>query len=203
MARKKSPSRRAVAFKAWMKFHGTNTTQVAERSEVKYQTLASFVQGDTQSLKGETEAKITKAYACTAAEIFGGEDSNVRVVPVIDFVSAGELVDRSAQLPAETETIEISGLEAGDYFGTRVDGDSMDRLSPPGALIIVNRAEREPVRGKRYVFSHRGRTTYKRYEVDPIRLEPESLNPANKAIFPKDGETWDVVGRVRLTIAEV
>lgn len=124
----------------------------------------------------------------------------VRTVPVIAWVAAGSLGAVTSQIPEGTETIEISGLEPGDYFATRVSGDSMDRLSPPGSLILVNRAEREAIRGRRYIFSHRGETTYKRFESNPRRLVPESTNPMHEPIFPNSEEEWSVIGRVRMTI---
>ena len=199
----KQPSERARAFKVWMAELGTNTRQVSARSGVSYTTLASFVQGDTQSLKGDTEHKITEAYGLSAAVIFGGAEGGSRAIPVISWVAAGRLADPGIQVEPETETIEISGLEPGDYFGTRVRGVSMNRIAPDGALIIVNRADREPIRGRRYIFSHRGQTTFKRYGgADPTRLEPESTEEVD-TIFPKSDEDWNVIGRVRLVINEV
>jgi SOS-response transcriptional repressor LexA len=123
-----------------------------------------------------------------------------RTVPLISWVAAGALGDPSTQIPEGTETIEISGLPAGDYFATRVLGDSMDRFSPPGSLILVNRAETELRRGRRYIFSLRGDTTYKRWETDPDRLVPESTNPSHEPIFPKSDRDWSVIGRVRITL---
>lgn len=142
-----------------------------------------------------------------AADVFGVRpsfiqfgDEGAQIVPVIAWVAAGDLADVTSQIPEGTETIEISGLEPGDYFATRVSGDSMDRLSPPGSLILVNRAEREPIRGRRYIFSRRGETTYKRFESNPRRLVPESTNPMHEPIFPNSEEEWTVIGRVRMTI---
>lgn len=197
---KRAPSGRALAFLAWTKANGLNTKRVAIQAGVSYSTLASFVQGDTQSLKGETEEKITSHYGVSAAEIFGGLERSTRTIPIIDSVTAGRLSDPISQIENGHETIEISGLPSGDYFATRVDGDSMDRLSPPGSLILVNRAEREPLPGRRYIFARRGKTTYKRFERDPVRLMPESTNPANEPLFPKSEEEWTVIGRVRLTL---
>jgi len=201
------PSARAKAFKAWMSARKTNTKQVADHSGVVYQTLASFVQGATQQLLGGREEKIAKAYGCQASEIFSGEapgaNGKPQRVPIISWVAAGRLSDPSTQIEQESETIEISGLPPGDYFATRVRGDSMDRLSPDGSMILVNRAEREPMRGRRYVFNHRGKTTYKKYEIDPVRLEPETTTPqSNPTIFPKSDEEWSIVGRVRLTLKD-
>lgn len=133
-----------------------------------------------------------------------GKKPRTKTVPVIDWVAAGHLTETVSQLPPESETIEISGLPPGDYFGTRARGDSMNRIAPDGALIIVNRAERDLVRGRRYIFAHRGKTTFKRFGgTDPYRLEPESLNPENEIMFPKDPGAWEVIGRVRLVVSEI
>lgn len=131
-----------------------------------------------------------------------GQRSHVRAVPIISDVAAGLLAEPGAQIEGEHQTIEISGLPPGEYFATRVDGDSMDRLSPEGSLILVNRAEREPLPGRRYIFGRKGETTYKRFERDPVRLMPESTNPRNEPIFPRSDEEWTVIGRVRLTLLD-
>lgn len=128
--------------------------------------------------------------------------TTARQIPVVSWVMAGQLADPQTQVPEGSQTIEFSGLEPGDYFATRVRGDSMDRISPEGSLILVNRAEREPLRGRRYIFMHRGETTYKKYETDPVRFEPESTVPANRPIFPRHDQDWSVVGRVRLTLLD-
>ena len=127
-----------------------------------------------------------------------------RTIPVISWVAAGQLADPDSQPPAEEQTIEISGLPPGDYFGTKARGDSMNRIAPDDSLLIVNRADRELVRGRRYIFTHRGKTTFKRFGGrDPYRLEPESWNPEHDPIYPKDGEKWEVIGRVTMVVAEI
>lgn len=128
----------------------------------------------------------------------------IRAMPIISSVAAGQLADPASQIEGEHQTIEISGLPPGDYFATRVQGTSMNRISPPGSLIVVNRAERELIRGRRYIFARRGETTYKKYESDPYpRLEPETTEPeANPIIFPRSEEEWLVIGRVRLTLLD-
>lgn len=189
---------------AWMAARNTNTKQVAAHAEVAYTTLASFVQGGTQSLKGDTEAKITAAYGASAAEIFLGETGDIQTAPIISAVAAGRLTDPSVELEGSFDTVEIGGLglPPGSYFATRVDGTSMDRISPHRSLILVNRHETELLPGRRYIFSQRGRTTYKKWETNPPRLEPESTDPNNQTIFPKSEEDWLVVGRVRLTLLD-
>lgn len=92
-------------------------------------------------------------------------------------------------------TIPIADLPRGDWLALRVEGDSMDRIAPDGAVIIVNRNDRKLVRHKFYVFSDQGATTFKRYVDKPVkRLEPFSTNPTHEPIYPTT--SVDVVGRV-------
>lgn len=122
-------------------------------------------------------------------------------MPVISSVAAGRLTDPDTQITGEYQTITIGGLEPGDYFATVVDGTSMNRISPPGSTIVVNRRDTELVRGRRYIFARRGKTTYKKWETDPPRLEPETTDPdENPTIYPKSEDEWLVIGRVRLTM---
>lgn len=126
-------------------------------------------------------------------------------VPLVDWVSAGKLSDAASQLPVEkVPLLAFADLGQGDFFATRVRGDSMDRLSPEGSIIIVDRNDKELVGGKCYVFAHKGETTFKMYQAeDPPYLAPYSTNPANKPIFPKKRGDWEIVGRVKRTVLDL
>ena len=112
---KGEPSNRARAFKAWMAAVGTNTRQVAARSGVPYTTLASFVQGDTQSLKGANEELIARAYGVSGSEIFANPTSGF--VPVIGYVGAD----------TEGTVIFSTGQESGDLVPLPPGGGEMSR----------------------------------------------------------------------------
>lgn len=125
-------------------------------------------------------------------------------VPILDYVTAGRLKSPMSQIiVGDLPTMAISDLGRGDWFALRVQGDSMDRISPDGAIIIVNKADRELKAGKFYVFSVDGETTYKMWqEGDPPMLAPFSLNPKNQTIVVKK-RGFDVIGRVRRTIFDL
>lgn len=90
----------------------------------------------------------------------------------------------------------------GQWIALRVDGDSMDRISPPGSLIFVNLADRRLVTNACYIITNAdGEATYKRFRASPPRFEPVSTNPAHEPIFP-DGEPV-VLGRVRRSIIDM
>jgi SOS-response transcriptional repressor LexA len=125
-------------------------------------------------------------------------------VPLLDWVSAGRLVPPSSQIPLEdVPYLAFADLGRGDFFALKVQGDSMDRVSPDGSTIVVNKAERELLNGGAYVFSLRGETTYKLWHDDPAYLQPFSTNPVHAPIFFKRRKDFEVIGRVRRTMLDL
>lgn len=61
---------RLIAFQQWVKSNELSTKRVAKESGVPYTTLASFVQGDTYTLKGDAEQKIASHYGVSIEDIF-------------------------------------------------------------------------------------------------------------------------------------
>ena len=135
--------------------------------------------------------------------------SRITEIPLIDYVTAGMLKSPMSQIdPSKWPLFAFADLGAGEWFALKVDnkgdGDSMDRLSPPGSTIAVNAADRELVDGRCYVFSVNGETTYKMWqEGDPAYLAPYSTNPRHKPIFVRRKRDFDVIGRVKRTVLDL
>lgn len=99
--------------------------------------------------------------------------------------------------------INVADLPYGDWYALEVNGDSMDYISPPGSIIIVNRRDRELVNGASYVIQNEGgEATYKRFRTNPHRFEPYSHNPAHETIFVSEDKLISVFGRVYQTIVD-
>lgn len=130
-------------------------------------------------------------------------------VPLLDSVTAGKLKTPSSQIPVEdVPLLAFADLGRGDWFALKVedkgDGDSMDRISPPGSIVVVNRADRELRNGKCYIFSIEGETTYKMWqEGEPPYLAPYSTNPMHKPVFVKRKRDFEVIGRVKRTVLDL
>lgn len=135
-----------------------------------------------------------------------GSDEKITLVPLLDSVTAGKLRLPLSQIPVEdVPLLAYADLGRGEWFALKVEGDSMDRLSPDSSVIIVNRSERNLVAGKPYVFSVRGETTYKIWRPDPARLAPFSTNPMHEPVFVKSRKDAEgmVVGRVKRTVLDL
>lgn len=148
--------------------------------------------------------RLATTLGTTVADLLGEETAAGTEVPVISWVSAGQIA-AGEPTPDADWTITVQGLGPGEFFGLKVQGDSMDRYSPEGSVIIVNRSETDPLRGKPYVFGVKGEgATYKLWEPGPpARLEPYSTNPLNKPIYPDRRRKPVVIGRVRRTLLDL
>jgi SOS-response transcriptional repressor LexA len=122
-------------------------------------------------------------------------------VPLLSWVSAGALSSNGDQDEA-LGTVRATGLEKGDWIALRVEGSSMNRISPPESVIFVNRADKELVPNGLYVIADsNGAATYKRYRPDPPRFEPVSTVLDHETIYPENEPT--VIGRVRRSTIEM
>lgn len=130
------------------------------------------------------------------APIFGPTD-----VPLLSTISAGAMM-RDDLVDEAIRTITLTDLPPGDWFALKVEGDSMDRISPPESIILVNRKDKRLVTNACYVIADvHGNATYKRYRPNPDRFEPVSTNPAHEPIFPDNDVP--VVGRVKRTMLDM
>lgn len=122
-------------------------------------------------------------------------------VPLLSWVSAGML--SSEAVADEAIGTAKAVLGEGDWIALRVEGESMDRISPPGSIIFVDRSDKRLVTGGFYVIGDgEGNSTYKRFQAQPkMRFEPVSKNKELPAIFPDNEPT--IVGRVKLTMLDL
>lgn len=133
---------------------------------------------------------------------------NVLPVKLISWVSAGQLVQADAELGFEeieyAPTVYAPGLDAnGDWIALRVNGDSMNKVSPHDSVIFVNRLDRRLVPGACYVIGDGdGGATYKRYRP-PNTWEPWSTNPKHEPFVLPEGRDPDIIGRVRKTVTDM
>lgn len=121
--------------------------------------------------------------------------AELRTVPVVGEVQAGRLTDIEPSLDGEVIVIPHASDAA---FALRVEGSSMDRIAPPGALVIVDQHQRVVAPGDLAVFRRAGEATFKRLSLigNALYLTPESFDPTHAAI-PLDGdEAVEVIGRV-------
>lgn len=178
---------------------------LARAAKVSQQLISQLERGENLTTKKlPAIARALNATVSDLDEEYGGDHGAgvVVSVPLISWVSAGALLKPDS--PVEDEDAPIVLLPdldpSGDWIALRVDGDSMNKISPPDSVIFVNRKERRLVPNACYIIGDgEGGATYKRYRP-PNTWEPVSTNPAHQPMKLKAGREPDIIGRVRRTL---
>ncbi|MBP1850535.1 S24 family peptidase [Rhizobium halophytocola] len=185
------------------------TEHAAEvKAQAKVGTIRNWRRGAMPRI--ETLKVVAPALATTPEWLaygVGPEDTEAQTptrpaiaVPRISWVSAGAFAINDSVLPTdEFDTVYAADLPDGEWYAFDIpEGyDSMDRISPPGSVIIVNRKSKRLIPNACYVITDTdGAATYKRYRQSPARFEPVSTNPAHEPLFPDKGNLPGIFGRV-------
>lgn len=153
---------------------------------------------DTKPSQGHM-LQLPRILGVSMAWLTGSEDAEaLTMVPLVSWVSAGELAaDVQIESLDDLDKIAVSNLPEGDWIALEVEGDSMNRISPPGSIVVVNRKEQRLVPNACYVVANeQGEATYKRYRPSPDRFEPVSTNELHEPQF-FDNHAVRIIGRVR------
>lgn len=205
----------------WMEFRGLKPKDIQEatgagkdlewkwRNKDNFPTeeylslLLDLLATDRESLFSEPPGKANegKDGAFVSIALASQSDLVATEAPLISWVSAGHLMSDSAIDEAIGTAKAVLG--PGDWIALRVEGESMDRISPPGSIIFVDRSDKRLANGAFYVIDDgEGHSTYKRFVAgDEMRFEPVSKNKDLKPIYPDNEPT--VVGRVKLTMLDL
>lgn len=147
-----------------------------------------------------------RAAAKETTEVPDSRSKELVRIPLLDRVAAGKLKAPVSQVAIQdVPLLAFADLGKGDFFALQVEGDSMDRIAPDGAVIVVDQSDRTLVSGKPYVLSDRGAVSFKIWRPNPPRFAPLSTNPSHEPIFckSKDAAEKMVVGRVKRAVVDL
>lgn len=140
------------------------------------------------SAKGETELSPTMR--------------PIQTVPVISWVQAGEMAEISDPYPVGDADRWITIDDNREtLIALEVRGTSINRVVPPGNVIIVDYADTDLAPGKLYAIRNgENEGTVKRFKQNPDRFEPDSTEP-HETIFM--GPSIHIIGRVRKAVSDL
>ncbi len=121
-------------------------------------------------------------------------------VPLISMVSAGQLTQQDAVLDLSAyPTVPAIDLPEGKWLALRVEGASMNKISPPDSVIFINLNDRRLVHNACYIVADEtGAATYKRYRAsDTPPFQPASYDDIPP---PEFQGSVNVIGRVRRSV---
>ena len=123
-----------------LKEKGFTATQMCTAIGLKQSTLSGWKSNDRQPLSEWISPisqflGVSSDYLLTGVNTVELNDDSVQI-RVLGKVAAGVPIDAVEDVIGE-ETISKKMSEAGDYFGLRISGDSMEPLIHHGAVVIV------------------------------------------------------------------
>lgn len=177
-------------------------TLLARHMNIRLEALSRFLNRDPSKEGRDLSLdEILKAQEFFGANILSDDEPAMTEVPVISLVSAGRMMQEHFR-DEFLDSMRFADLPKGDWIALRVEGDSMDRISPPDSIILVNRNDKRLVANACYIIADdNGDTTYKRYRPSPKRFEPVSTNPQHEPIFPENDPS--IIGRVWMTLLKL
>lgn len=178
---------------------GLTIDELAERAGLSTTYVWRMERGE-RNVSLKNLQKLADALGVAPSDLI--ESKPIADVPILSWVSAGMMARDDVQQDVVGE-IRMSDLDPrGEWIALRVEGDSMDRISPPGSLILVDLTDKSLVPNACYIITDGdSQATYKRFRSNPPRFEPVSTNPSHEPIFP-DGEPA-VIGRVRRSLIDM
>lgn len=173
--------------------------QLAEKTGLSVSYISRMARGDRNiSLKNLN--KIADGLGVMPSELIGPVSQ--QEIPVLSWVSAGQMLRDEGQQDI-IGYIEMPDLDPkGRWIALRVEGDSMDRISPPGSLIFIDLTDKTLVPNACYVIADGdNHVTYKRFRANPVRFEPVSTNLSLQTIYPDHDPI--IIGRVRRSLIDM
>lgn len=191
---------------------GIGPIEAAQAVELERNFIRDFLEGKKRSFSQGKVPLVAQALKWSVADLNGAQARTpadraapkMTMVPLLDSVAAGKLKSPLSQIPLEdVPLLAFADLGRGEFFALQVDGDSMDRLSPEGSTIVVNKQDRTLIGGRCYIFALRGQTTFKMWQAgETPYLAPYSTNPMHKPILFRKRDL-EVIGRVKRTFLDL
>lgn len=196
------PHQLANRVREFRKARGLSQEELAARigDDLSISTISRIESGRIKLSRDWLE-KIGAALGVNPIELIADASSQVRLIPVIGRVSAGDWAE-AIQSPEGWLPIpaNIGGANA---FALKPIGDSMDNVVGEGEFVVVDPDQRDLMPGQAFIILNgQGEATFKRYRADPPRLEPDSSNPEHQPILI-GREPFVVLGRVVFAAREL
>ena len=166
---------------------GWSQSELAKKIGTTQQQIARYESGEND-VKSSVILKLSSALGVTVTYLLGMEDavsfikpkpSSCLALPVVGRIAAGTPREAIAQSGETHELPDTIYYEHEHAFFLVVAGNSMNRLFPEGALVLVDPDEEVRNGDVAVVFVNGDDATLKRvyFDGDSVRLVPESFDP--------------------------
>ncbi|SLM93170.1 LexA repressor [Brachybacterium faecium] len=179
--------------------HKITVMELSEKLDISYSTVSDWKNGKKMPRGGSLQ-KLSDFFNVNLSTLLednstdSSEDNqNIKILPLYGDIAAGAIAEIEGVDVWGVETIDIPSVMLGRYanddhlFSMYVNGDSMNKVIPNGAIIVAKTLDNCLYKdGDIVIFSHHGEYSLKRYRPSMIEgfviFEPDSNNPDFKNI---------------------
>lgn len=187
--------------KAARKAKGMTQTAVAEYIGLAQSSYSAWESGKTK-IDDASLSKLAELFEVSIDYLLGrvGSPDKKRVrIPVLGRVAAGIPIEAIEEI-IDWEDLDAAEYGAGEYFGLKIRGDSMEPKISDGDVVIVHRQEDVDNGDIAVVLVNGDEGTCKRIKKSPQGVTLISSNPAYEPMYFSNDEILTlpvkVVGRV-------
>lgn len=180
--------------------------QLGKRIGVSQTTISNWQNGRQQPRKPEWDSLLTFIASSPRSQPImqhlgvGG----LTWAPLISWDDVAGLIDLDNPIPVEDAPLRaFADLVSGDYFALQVKDDAMDRDAREGAVILVNREDRELVAAQNYIFLVDGQPIFRSWGPGHPHLVPNSIGGRHGISFITKEHNLRVVGRVVRSVLDL
>lgn len=170
--------------------------QLAEMAGTKRTYLNKLRTGERR-LNSDMIDRLAKALNVEPHQILGGT-SDFREVPIYGEVPAGapccitEGAEPTGYIQYPTKNPDVFALQI------KAQSHSMNMVAPPGSFVLVDPNDADPknLDGFFVIANLAGECTFKRFRLNPPRLEPFSNDPSYETQYITPDSDFTIIGKV-------
>lgn len=167
------------------KEHGWTQREVANKLGIHCTTYTKYETGASEP-SFEMLEKLTQIFDVSADYLLGrtqgGAKSSGSLIPVLGDVAAGIPIEAITDI-VDYEEIDASMAKAGDYFGLRIKGSSMEPRMREGDVVIVRKQDTADTGDTVVVLVNGDSATVKKIKYGEAGITLLPTNPAFEPIF--------------------
>nr|WP_271401577.1 XRE family transcriptional regulator [Salinicoccus roseus] len=180
---------------------GIKQTDFADRLGIHKSTLSKYEKG-MRKIPMDDIGKMAEVLGMSIEDLLLERQTVTEVpikqIPVVSQVSAGMPIYAEENIIEYTYIADTITKDGREYFGLKVDGDSMDKEFRPGDIVIIEKGsciENGQV-GVVQVNGYNATLKRVKYVNDSLLLLPESNNPAHEPQVYNNDDEVTIIGRV-------
>lgn len=186
-------------------YMGYTQEELAQKLGLQKSAIAKYENGRVENIKRSIIQKMSEVLECSPSFLMGWEQEDTStqkkgfIINVLGRVAAGIPIEAVEEI-VDTEEISEEMAKTGEFFGLRIDGDSMEPRMLKGDVVIVRKQDDAESGDVVIAMINGDDATCKRLRKYRDGIELISNNPSYEPMFFSNQEIQDkpvkIIGKV-------